>query len=194
MSTFLSERPNKRYIIVAERHNDTIDLPVIESHTVEAPTISEAILLAWPLLKETRLLSVRETKVYPQSFMETNESTMIEVLKELAKDYPDVIVDIDEMATDFVSYDDDPHFEDTVRMVINMLRTIPGLEGIDCSVIHSEYDDDYVMVEHDCRSLDNLYLSHGTYIHRLTNDRAAEGEPGLAALVCGIRDILTLLV
>lgn len=44
MSTFLSERPNKRYIIVAERHNDTIDLPVIESHTVEAPTIPEAIL------------------------------------------------------------------------------------------------------------------------------------------------------
>lgn len=101
---------------------------------------------------------------------------------------------IDEITEYLTSYNDDLHFGDTVRTVINMLLMIPGLDRIDCSVIHNEYDDDYVMIEHYCWSLGDLYLSRGTELHSLTNNRSAEGVPGLAALVCGIRDMLAQLV
>ena len=160
----LSERKNKQYIIVIDQYDDNLGRYIPKSHTVEAPTLVEALINCdhfRPTSTATHpsnLLSVREAKVYPQSFMDADQHNMISVLKELAHNHPDIIQKIDD---------------------------------IDCSLSD---DCDYVMIEHCSRALGNLYLSHGTDTRHLTYNRDADGIDGLAALICGIRDMLRPIV
>lgn len=129
----LSERKNKRYVIVIDQYDDNLGRYIPKSHTVEAPTLVEAIINCEHFRQTSmathpsNLLSVREAKVYPQSFMDADQHNMISVLKELAP-------------------------------------------------------------------LGNIYLSNGAYTRHLTYDRNAKGLDGLAALICGIRDMLRPIV
>ncbi len=119
------------------------------------------------------------------------ETRLRELLKELARNHPDIVESIDEFAETFQSYVDSLNLKDCIRDAINLLNTIPGIDDIDCSLSD---DCDYVMIEHCSRSLGDLYLSHGTDTRHLTYDRNAKGLDGLAALVCGIRDMLRPIV
>ena len=193
----LSERKNKRYIIVIDQYDDNLGRHIPKSHTVEAPTLVEA-LISCDHFRHTsmtthpsNLLSVREAKVYPQSFMDADEHNMISVLKELARNHPDIIQKIDEFAEKFQSYVDTLNLKDCIRDTINLLNTIPGIDDIDYSLSD---DCDYVMIEHYSRSLGNIYLSNGAYTRHLIYDRNAKGLDGLAALICGIRDMLRPIV
>lgn len=193
----LSERKNKRYIIVIDQYDDNLGRYIPKSHTVKAPTLVEAIINC-DYFRHTstaphpsHLLSVRETKVYPQSFMDADQHNMISVLKELAHNYPDIVKSIDEFAEKFQSYMDTLNLKDCIRDTINLLNTIPGIDDIDYSLSD---DCDYVMIEHYSRSLGNIYLSNGAYTRHLTYDRNAKGLDGLAALICGIRDMLRPIV
>ena len=188
----LSERKNKRYIVVIDQYDDNLGRRIPKSHTVEAPTLVEA-LINCDHFRDTstathpsNLLSVREAKVYPQSFMDADQHNMISVLKELAHNYLDIVKSIDEFAEKFQSYMDTLNLKDCIRDTINLLNTIPGIDDIDYSLSD---DCDYVMIEHYSRSLGNIYLSNGTYTRHLTYDRNAKGLDGLAALICGIRDM-----
>ena len=189
----LSERKNKRYIIVIDQYDDNLGRYIPKSHTVKAPTLVEAIINCDYFRRTSlathpsRLLSVREAKMYPKSFMDANEHNMINVLKKLAHKHPDIVESIDEFAEKFQSYMDTLNLKDCIRDTINLLNTIPGIDDIDCSLSD---DCDYVMIEHCSRSLGDLYLSHGTDTRHLTYDRNAKGLDGLAALICGIRDML----
>lgn len=189
----LSERKNKRYVIVIDQYDENLGKYTPKSHTVEAPTLVEAIINC-DYFRHTslathpsRLLSVREAKVYPQSFMDADQHNMISVLKELAHNHPDLVNSIDEFAETFQSYADCLNLKDCIRDTINLLNTIPGIDDIDYSLSD---DCDYVMIEHCSRALGDLYLSHGTDTRHLTYDRTAKGLDGLAALICGIRDML----
>lgn len=193
----LSERKNKRYIIVIDQYDDNLGRHIPKSHTVEAPTLVEA-LISCNHFRHTsmtthpsNLLSVREAKVYPKSFMDANEHNIINVLKELAHNHPDIIQEIDDFAETFQSYVDTLNLKDCIRYTINLLNTIPGIDDIDYSLSD---DCDYVMIEHCSRALGDLYLSHGTYTRHLTYNRSAEGVDDLAALICGIRDMLRPIV
>lgn len=193
----LSERKNKRYIIVIDQYDDNLGRHIPKSHTVEAPTLVEA-LISCDHFRHTsmtthpsNLLSVREAKVYPQSFMDADEHNMISVLKELARNHPDIIQKIDEFAEKFQSYVDTLNLKDCIRDTIYLLNAIPGIDDIDCSLSD---DCDYVMIEHYSKSLGNIYLSNGAYTRHLTYDRNAKGLDGLAALICGIRDMLRPIV
>lgn len=189
----LSERKNKRYVIVIDQYDENLGKYTPKSHTVEAPTLVEAIINCDYFRRTSlathpsRLLSVREAKVYPQSFMDADQHNMISVLKELAHNHPDLVNDIDEFAETFQSYVDTLNLKDCIRDTIDLLNAIPGIDDIDCSLAD---DCDYVMIEHYSRSLGNLYLSNGTDTRHLTYDRTAKGLDGLAALICGIRDML----
>lgn len=193
----LSERKNKRYIIVIDQYDDNLGRYIPKSHTVEAPTLVEAIINCNYFRRTSltthpsRLLSVREAKVYPQSFMDADQHNMINVLKELAHNHPDIVNGINEFAEKFQSYMDTLNLKDCIRDTINLLNTIPGIDDIDCSLSD---DCDYVMIEHCSRSLGDLYLSHGTDTRHLTYGRSAQGLDGLAALICGIRDMLRPIV
>lgn len=108
----LSERKNKRYIIVIDQYDDNLGRYIPKSNTVETPTLVEAII-NYDYFRRTsltthpsRLLSVREAKVYPQNFMDADEHNMISVLKELAHNNPDLVNGIDEFAEKFQSYVD----------------------------------------------------------------------------------------
>lgn len=196
----LSERKNKRYIIVIDQYDDNLGRRIPESHIVEAPTLVEALINcdhfrhtehASTATHPSNLLSVREAKVYPKSFMDANEHNIISVLKELARNHPDIVESIDEFAETFQSYVDCLNLKDCIRDTITLLNTIPGIDDIDCSLSD---DCDYVMIEHCSRSLGDLYLSHGTDTRHLTYNRSADGIDGLAALICGIRDMLRPIV
>lgn len=193
----LSERKNKRYIIVIDQYNDNLGKYTPKSHTIEAPTLVEAIINC-DYFRHTslathpsRLLSVREAKMYPQSFMDADEHNMINVLKELAHNHPSIVQSIYDFAETFQSYVDCLNLKDCIRDTITLLNTIPGINDIDCLLSD---DCDYVMIEHCSRSLGDLYLSHGTDTRHLTYDRNARGLDGLAALICGIRDMLRPIV
>lgn len=189
----LSERKNKRYIIVIDQYDENLGRYIPESHTVEAPTLVEALTNCdrfrhtSTATRPSQLLSVREAQAYPQSFMDANQHNMINVLKELAHNHHNIVESIDEFAETFQSYVDTLNLKDCIRDTINLLNTIPGIDDIDCSLSD---DCDYVMIEHCARSLGDLYLSHGTDTRYLTYDRNARGLDGLAALICGIRDML----
>lgn len=193
----LSERKNKQYIIVLDQYDENLGKYIPKSHIIEAPTLVEAIINCDHFRRTSlathpsRLLSVREAKVYPQSFMNANEHNMINVLKELARNHPDIVESIDKFADTFQSYVDSLNLKDCIRDTITLLNTIPGIDDIDCSLSD---DCDYVMIEHCSRSLGDLYLSHGTDTRHLTYDRNAKGLDGLAALICGIRDMLRPIV
>lgn len=193
----LSERKNKRYIIVIDQYDDNLGRHIPKSHTVEAPTLVEAIINCdyfrqmSTATHPSHLLSVREAQVYPKSFMDADQSNMISVLKELARNHPDIVESIDEFAETFQSYMNTLNLKDCIRDTINLLNTIPGIDDIECSLSD---DCDYVMIEHYSRSLGCLYLSNGTDTRHLTYDRNAEGLDGLAALICGIRDMLRPIV
>ena len=193
----LSERKNKRYIIVIDQYDDNLGRYIPKSHTVEAPTLVEAIINCEHFRQTSMathpgyLLSVREAKVYPQSFMDADQHNMISVLKELAHNHPDLVNGIDEFAAKFQSYIDTLNLKDCIRDTITLLDTIPGIDDIDCSLSD---DCDYVMIEHCSRALGDLYLSHGTDTRHLTYNRDADGIDGLAALICGIRDMLRPIV
>lgn len=108
----LSERKNKRYVIVLDQYDENLGRYIPKSHTVEAPTLVEA-LISCDHFRQTstathpsHLLSVREAKVYPQSFMDADQHNMINVLKELAHNHPDIVESIDEFAETFQSYMD----------------------------------------------------------------------------------------
>lgn len=192
----LSERKNKQYIIVLDQYDENLGRCIPKSHTVKAPTLVEA-LINCDYFRHTehtstathpaQLLSVREAKVYPQSFMDADQHNMINVLKELAHNRPEIVESIDEFAETFQSYVDTLNLKDCIRDTINLLNDIPGIDDIDCSLSD---DCNYVMIEHCSRSLGDLYLSHGTDTRHLTYDRNAKGLDGLAALICGIRDML----
>lgn len=70
----LSERKNKRYIIVIDQYDDNLGKYTPKSHTVEAPTLVEALINCDHFRNTSTAtypsnpLSVREAKVYPQSF------------------------------------------------------------------------------------------------------------------------------
>lgn len=189
----LSERKNKRYIIVLDQYDENLGRYIPKSHTVEAPTLVEAIINCDYFRRTnlathpSRLLSVREAKAYPQNFMDADEHNMISVLKELAHNHPNLVNGIGEFAEKFQSYMDTLNLKDCIRDTITLLNTIPGIDDIDCSLSD---DCDYVMIEHCSRSLGNIYLSNGTDTRHLTYDRNAKGLDGLAALICGIRDML----
>lgn len=193
----LSERKNKRYIVVIDQYDDNLGRHIPKSHTVEAPTLVEALIncdyfrRTSTATHPSNLLSVREAKVYPQSFMDADQHNMISVLKELAHNHPDIVESIDEFAETFQSYVDTLNLKDCIRDTINLLNTIPGIDDIDYSLSD---DCDYVMIEHYSRSLGNIYLSNGAYTRHLTYDRNAKGLDGLAALICGIRDMLRPIV
>ena len=193
----LSERKNKRYIIVIDQYDDNLGRYTPKSHTVEAPTLGEAISNCdhfhhtSTATHPSNLLSVREAEMYPKSFMDADQHNMISVLKELAHNHPDIINDIDEFAEKFQSYMDNLDFNDCIRDTINLLNAIPGIDDIDCSLSD---DCDYVMIEHYSRSLGNIYMSNGTDTRHLTCDRNAKGFDGLAALICGIRNMLRPIV
>ena len=193
----LSERKNKRYIVVINQYDDNLGRRIPKRHTVEAPTLVEALINCdhfRPTSTATHpsnLLSVREAKVYPQSFMDADQHNMISVLKELAHNHPDLVNDIDEFAEKFQSYVDTLNLKDCIRDTITLLNTIPGIDDIDYSLSD---DCNYVMIEHYSRSLGNIYLSNGAYTRHLTYDRNAKGLDGLAALICGIRDLLRPIV
>lgn len=193
----LSERKNKQYIIVIDQYNDNLNKYIPKSHTVEAPTLVEAIINCDYFRRTSmathpsHLLSVREARVYPQSFMDADEHNMINVLKELARNHPDIVQNIDDFAETFQSYVDTLNYKDCIRDTINLLNTIPGIDDIDCSLSD---DCDYVMIEHCSRALGDLYLSHGTDTRHLTYNRSADSVDGLAALICGIRDMLRPIV
>lgn len=193
----LSERKNKRYIIVIDQYDDNLGRHIPKSHTVEAPTLVEALINCDHFrhtsmtTHPSNLLSVREAKVYPQSFMDADGHNMISVLKELAHNNPDLVNGIDEFAEKFQSYMDNLNLKDCIRDTITLLNTIPGIDDIDYSLSD---DCDYVMIEHYSRSLGNIYLSNGAYTRHLTYDRNAKGLDGLAALICGIRDMLRPIV
>lgn len=189
----LSERKNKRYVIVFDQYDENLGRYIPKNHIIEAPTLVEAIINCDHFrhtsmtTHPSNLLSVREAKMYPQSFMDADQHNMIAVLKELAHNHPDTVHAIDEFAETFQSYVDSLNLKDCIRDTINLLNTIPGIDDIDCSLSD---DCDYVMIEHYSRSLGDLYLSHGTDTRHLTYDRNAKGLDGLAALICGIRDML----
>lgn len=192
----LSERKNKRYIVVIDQYDDNLGRHIPKSHTVEAPTLVEALINCdhfrhtSTATHPSHLLSVREAKVYPQSFMDADQHNMISVLKELAHNHPDIIQKIDDFAETFQSYVDTLNLKDCIRDTINLLNTIPGIDDIDYSLSD---DCDYVMIEHYSRSLGNIYLSNGAYARHLAYDRNTKGLDGLAALICGIRDVLSSL-
>lgn len=196
----LSERKNKRYIIVIDQYDDNLGRYIPKSHTVEAPTLVEALINCDHFrhtghvnaaTHPSNLLSVREAKMYPQGFMDADEHNMINVLKELAHNHPDIVQSINEFAETFQSYVDTLNYKDCIRDTINLLNTIPGIDDIDCSLSD---DCGYVMIEHCSRALGDLYLSHGTNTRHLTYNRSADGVDGLAALICGIRDMLHPIV
>lgn len=193
----LSERKNKRYVIAIDQYDGNLGRYIPKSHTVEAPTLVEALIncdhfrhTSMPT-HPSHLLSVREAEMYPQSFMEADQRNMINVLKELARNHPDIVQKIDEFAETFQSYVDTLNLKDCIRDTINLLNDIPGIDNIDCSLSD---DCDYVMIEHYSRSLGNIYLSNGTDTRHLSYDRDAKGLDGLAALICGIRDMLRPIV
>lgn len=193
----LSERKNKQYIIVLDQYDENLGKYIPKSHIIEAPTLVEAIINC-DYFRHTsaanhpsQLLSVREAQVYPKSFMDADQHNMIAVLKELAHNHPDIVESIDEFAETFQSYVDSLNLKDCIRDTIDLLNAIPGIDDIDCSLSD---DCDYVMIEHYSRSLGNIYLSNGTDTRLLTYDRNAKGLDGLAALICGIRDMLRPIV
>lgn len=103
----LSERKNKRYIIVLDQYDENLGRYIPKSHTVEAPTLVEAIInhdyfrRTSTANHPSQLLSVREARVYPQSFINADQRNMITVLKELARNHPDTVHAIDEFAETF---------------------------------------------------------------------------------------------
>ncbi len=193
----LSERKNKQYIIVIDQYDDNLGRYIPKSHTIEASTLVEAISNCdhfrhtSTATHPSNLLSVREAEMYPKSFMDADQHNMISVLKELAHNHPDLVNGIDEFAEKFQSYMDTLNLKDCIRDTIDLLNAIPGIDDIDCSLSD---DCDYVMIEHYSRSLGNIYLSNGTDTRHLTYDRNAKGLDGLAALICGIRDMLRPIV
>lgn len=193
----LSERKNKRYIIVLDQYDENLGRYIPKSHIIEAPTLIEAIINCDYFRRTStanhpsQLLSVREAQVYPQSFMDADQHNMIAVLKELAHNHPELVDGIDEFAETFQSYMNTLNLKDCIRDTIDLLNAIPGIDDIDCSLSD---DCDYVMIEHYSRSLGNIYLSNGTDTRLLTYDRNAKGLDGLAALICGIRDMLRPIV
>lgn len=70
----LSERKNKRYIIVLDQYDENLGRYIPKSHTIEAPTLVEALINCdhfRPTSTATHpsnLLSVRKAKVYPSSW------------------------------------------------------------------------------------------------------------------------------
>lgn len=193
----LSERKNKQYIITIDQYDENLGRYIPKRHTIEAPTLVEAIINCDHFRQmstathPSQLLSVREAQVYPQSFMDADQHNMIAVLKELAHNHPELVDGIDEFAEMFQSYMNTLNLKDCIRDTIDLLNAIPGIDDIDCSLSD---DCDYVMIEHYSRSLGNIYLSNGTDTRLLTYDRNAKGLDGLAALICGIRDMLRPIV
>lgn len=190
----LSERPNKSYIVIVERYNSKLGIDETSSYTIEAPSLTEAVIYSEPILQgerlrgknPARLLSIHETKPYPKSFMKATQATMIDVLKDLAIARPEAIDEIDEMCETFKSYNDGLNFDEQVRDTGHLLLLIPGLDDVYIDVFS---DKDYVEVLHDVRSLgSSVALSTTCGIQNITYDRNASGAEGLAALMCGIRD------
>ena len=190
----LSERPNKTYIVVVERYNSKLGIDETSNYTIEAPTLAEAVIYSEPVLQGERLrgknpariLSIHETKPYPESFMKATQDTMLDVLKDLAIARPEVASEIDKMCETFKSYADSPDFGDQVREAGDLLLLIPGLDDVYITI----FDDvDYVEVIHDVRSLgSDVAISTTCGLRNITYDRNASGAEGLAALMCGIRD------
>lgn len=193
----LSERKNKQYIIVLDQYDENLGRYIPKSHTIEAPTLVEAIINCDHFRHTSttnhpsHLLSAHEAQAYPKSFMDADQHNMIAVLKELAHNHPELVDGIDEFAETFQSYMNALNLKDCIRDTIDLLNAIPGIDDIDCSLSD---DCDYVMIEHYSRSLGNIYLSNGTDTRLLTYDRNAKGLDGLAALICGIRDMLRPIV
>ena len=133
----LSERKNKQYIIVIDQYDDNLGRYIPKSHTVEAPTLVEALINCdhfrhtSTATHPSNLLSVREAKVYPQSFMDADQHNMINVLKELAHNHPELVNGIDEFAETFQSYVDTLNLKDCIR------DTIFGTKSITMRMIFS---------------------------------------------------------
>ena len=78
----LSERKNKQHIIVLDQYDENLGRYIPKSHTVKAPTLVEALINCdhfrhtSTATHPSNLLSVREAKVYPQSFMDADQSLM----------------------------------------------------------------------------------------------------------------------
>lgn len=190
----LSERPNKTYIVIVERYNSKLGIDETSNYTIEAPTLAEAVIYSEPVLQgermrgknPARILSIHETKPYPESFMKATQATMIDVLKGLAVTRPEVIDEIDEMCETFTSYADSLNFGEQVKDAGDLLLLIPGLDDVYITF----FDDvDYVEVLHDVRSLGgSVALSTTCGLRNITYDRYASGAEGFAALMCGIRD------
>lgn len=196
----LSERPNKSYIIIVERYNSKLGIDETSSYTIEAPSLTEAVIYSEPIPQGERLrgkspariLSIHETKPYPESFMKATQATMIDVLKDCVITRPEVINEIDEMCETFKSYADSPDFGEQVRDAGHLLLLIPGLDDVYIDVFD---DADYVEVLHDVRSLgSDVALSTTCALRNITYDRDASGTEGLAALMCGIRDKMEEIV
>ena len=122
----LSERKNKRYIVVIDQYDDNLGRRIPKSHTVEAPTLVEALINCdhfrhtSTATHPSNLLSVREAKVYPQSFMDADQHNMINVLKELAHNHPDIVQSIDEFAETFQSYVDTLNLKDCIHPTLDL--------------------------------------------------------------------------
>ena len=190
----LSERPNKTYIVVVERYNSKLGIDETSSYTIEAPNLAEAVIHSEPVLQGERLrgknpariLSIHETKPYPESFMKATQATMLDVLKDLAITRPEAVDEIDEMCETFKAYNDSLNFGDQIREAGDLLLLIPGLDDVYLNVFD---DEDYVEVVHEVRSLgSSIALSTTCGLRNITYDRSASGAEGLAALMCGIRD------
>lgn len=190
----LSERPNKTYIVVVERYNSKLGIDETSNYTIEAPTLAEAVIYSEPVLQgermrgknPARILSIHETKPYPESFMKATQDTMLDVLKDCAITRPEVADEIDEMCETFKSYADSLNFGEQVKDAGDLLLLIPGLDDMYIDVFS---DEDYVEVLHDVRSLgSDIALSTTCGLRNITYDRDASGAEGLAALMCGIRD------
>ena len=190
----LSQRPNKTYIVIVERYNSKYGIDETTSYAIEAPTLAEAVIYSEPVLQgermrgknPARILSIHETKPYPQSFMKATQATMLDVLKDLTITRPEVASEIDEMCETFKSYANSLNFGEQVKDAGDLLLLIPGLDDVYITV----FDDvDYVEVVHDVRSLgSDVALSTTGGLRNITCDRSASGAEGLAALMCGIRD------
>lgn len=190
----LSERPNKTYIVVVERYNSKLGIDETSSYTIEAPTLAEAVIYSEPVLQgermrgknPARILSIHETKPYPESFMKATQATMLDVLKDLTITRPEVADEINKMCKTFKSYADSLDFGEQVKDAGDLLLLIPGLDDVYITV----FDDvDYVEVIHDVRSLgSDVAISTTCGLRNITCDRSASGAEGLAALMCGIRD------
>lgn len=128
--------------------------------------------------RERRIISIEET--HPSGFSYTNE----EIAYAFGFNKPAA----EQPFTDLTRFDDDDsplygsaEFTDVVCTVVEGLRESGLVPGLDISVLDNEMDEPYAMVEvfDDARG---IYLSRGTEIRRLTDDRDAAGRIGVLAI------------